>query len=477
MTSKRTVFFFLLPVVLSFFLHVYVLKQELRGYHVWRQAQTQTVIYNYCFTDNSIFHPQRFDLTEGTRYVLYEFPLYQWLVAQVDRIFGYSVTWSRLGSFVVFVVLLLGFFRLLGNFFTVEIALITNVFVCFSPILYYYCICPMPDILALCFSIWSLVFFFRYLIDRHWISFLWFCLFLCLATLVKLPYLLFGGVFVYLIYKKRTGNGRQPIALISIIFLLFLLPAFAWYAYAIPTWKNNPVTGGIFDTDKSFLYLLDCFQFNLFSTVPEVIANYSCLFLLLYGIYLFFIKRRLISETKNYFILLFILFSAYFLFELSAIEKVHDYYLMPFIPLIFLVIAYGAKGMYAGKYKWLLFVFILATPMTAWLRMDHRWRDQPAGALKDYLSDQAAIQNIIPRKALCIVDDDNSRYVSLYYLKRNGYSVSQGHMNPEKLKELYAKGANYLVSENGKDYSEEFKDFEVLELFHKDLRIFKLKQK
>src|ERR1044072_8264639 len=322
MTFKRVAFFFLLPVVLSFFLHLYVFRQELRGFHVWRQAQTQTVIYNFCFSDNNILHPQRFDLTHGTTAVLYEFPLYQWLIAQIDKAFGYSVTWSRLGSFIIFIWLLLGFFRLLRNFFSVELALITNALVCFSPLLYYYCICPLPDILALCFSVWSLVFFFRSLNQALWSTFLVFCFFLSLATLVKLQYALFGSVFVYYGYKNLIERRTQDLALRAMILILFMVPAGVWYTYAIPSWGNNPITGGIFRNDKSFLRLLDCFQFNLLSTVPEVIANYACLFLLIYGIYLFFRRGRRLSIEKQYFVVLFILFSGYFLFELPAIEKV-----------------------------------------------------------------------------------------------------------------------------------------------------------
>jgi hypothetical protein len=137
MSNKRAAFFFILPVLLSFLLHFHVLKLDVVGYHAWRQAQTQTVIYNFTFSDNSIFHPQKFDLRSGSTALLYEFPLYQWMIAQVNHIIGYSVVNTRTISFVFFIFLLLAFYRLLLNFVKKEVALITNWLLCFSPLLYY----------------------------------------------------------------------------------------------------------------------------------------------------------------------------------------------------------------------------------------------------------------------------------------------------------------------------------------------------
>lgn len=477
MSDKRIIFFFLLPVFLSFILHFYVFKLDLSGYHVWRQTQTQTVIYNFSFSDNSIFHPQKFDLSNGTTALLYEFPLYQWLIAQVNNVWGYSVMHSRALTFVFFVLLLAGFYKLIRYFFSTEISLIANTLICFSPMLYYYCVTPLPDILALCCAVWALYFFFRFLSSGKTLSFIFFSFFIMCSALIKLPYILFGGVFAWYCYNGIRKKEFSGLVSKLLVFCLSLIPVCAWYLRVIPTWGNNPVTKGIINNNKTVLYLLDCFQFNVLSTVPEVIANYaSCLFLLT-GMYLFYKHRKRLSETQKYFVVLFILFSAYFVFELNAIEKVHDYYLMPFIPLVFLVITYGLRFFYEKKSRILISVMVCLVPLMAWLRMDHRWDEVKPGPIQDYQNYGEAIRKLIPENSICIVDHDESRFISLYYLKRKGYSLFENKINPGLLGNLYSKGATYLVTENRSFVPDIYKDFSFTEVFSKNIRIFKLDHK
>lgn len=477
MTNKKIVFFFLLPILVSFVLHFSILNLDLIGYHVWRQTQTQTVIYNFTFSDNNIFHPQKFDLTSGTTSLLYEFPLYQWIVAQVNNVLGYSVLHTRVITFLIFVFLLLGFYKLVLKFVSKEMALITNVLICFSPLLYYYCINPLPDILALCFAIWSLNYFFEFLKAKKTLHFLMFSFFLMLAALVKLPFILFGGVFVLYAYSEFKNKNSKEALSKGLILVLAMIPVFAWYIKAIPTWKGNGITSGLATNNKTFIYLLDCFQFNLISSVPELITNYaSCLFLVA-GIYLFFKNFKVSISKYKYYFLLFVLFSIYFLFELNMIEKTHDYYLMPFVPLIFLVVAFGANYFWQKNYKKLVLFIACIVPLTAWLRIHERWNTENPGFVKDYLTNQTQIQNLIPPSEKCIVDYDESQFISLYYLKRNGYSLFEKEINPSVLRERYNKGAKYFITENLSINLNDYPEFNFEELYNKKLKIFKLSLK
>jgi len=477
MSNKKIVFFFLLPVLVSFILHFHVLKLDLIGYHVWRQTQTQTVIYHFNFSDNSIFHPQKFDLTSGSTSLLYEFPLYQWIVAQVNNGIGYSVTNTRIITFIIFIFLLWGFYKLLTKFVRTEIALVTNCLLCFSPLLYYYCINPLPDIMALCFSVWCLNAFFKFKSGKQTKHFLAFGFFLMLATLVKLPFILFGGVFILYGYNLLKQKKYKQILLQTLTLLIILIPALAWYIHVIPTWKGNGITSGLINNNKTFSELFDYFQFNLISSVPELLTNYaSCIFLVV-GIWQFFKNIKSLKENVQYLVLLFILLSVYFLFELNMIEKTHDYYLMPFIPLLFFVVAYGVKYFYQKSHiKFILFI-ALVVPLTAWLRIDTRWNLQDPGFVTDYMTEQKQIQSLIPENEKCIIDYDNSHFVSLYYLKRYGYSLFKEQAKEQVLKDRYLKGANYFITENLSINLEEYTEFDFEEVYSKNLRIYKLKLK
>ncbi len=475
--NKKNTLFFLLPVILSFILHVRVLKFDVIGYHVWRQSQTQTVIYNFTFSDNSIFHPQKFDVTTGTSTLLYEFPLYQWVIAQVNNCFGYSVLHTRLLSFLFFVFFLAGFYKLLLKFVSKPIALITNALVCFSPLLYYYCVNPLPDILALGFAAWSLNFFFAFVFSKQGKYFLLFSLFLMLSALVKLPYLLFGGVFLLYAYRAISKKQIKESLIKGLTLLLMLIPVFIWYAKAIPTWTGNTVTSGVLKNSASFLQLLDYFQFNLFSSVPELLTNYAACVFLFVGIFFFFKQRRFTGETHKYFILLLFLFSIYFLFELNLIGTTHDYYLMPFIPLLFLVVAFGVNYFYQKNYIKLLIFIVCLVPLTAWLRINPRWNPETPGFVIDYASEQKFFAELIPQNEKCIIDHDDSHFISLYYLKRQGFSLFKNEISAAVLKDRFLRGGNFLVTENLSLNLNDYPEFDLKELYSKNLKIYKLNLK
>ena len=477
MSTKRIILFFLCPILLSFILHVHVFKLDLIGYHVWRQTQTQTVIYNFNFSDNSILHPQRFDLSTGTTELLYEFPLYQWLIAQVNSVLGYSVMHSRIVTFILFAFFLWGFFRLLKKFVSLKIALITNSFLCFSPHLYYYCVNPLPDIMALTLATWALYFFFSFLHSYKYIYFIGFALLIVLAGLVKLPYVLFGGVFVPYFFAQIRTKQFKKLSLQLLILLVSAIPFILWYAKAIPTWTENGITKGMISNDKTILQLLDYFQHSLISSVPELLTNYATCAFLFMGIFLFFKHKKYCAEQPHYFVIVFFHFALYFLFELNMIEKTHDYYLMPFVPLIFLVVAYGLTYFEAKGYTKFIMLIIVISPLTAWLRIDQRWNSEDPGFTKDYLTYQREIQLIIPPKEICIIDSDDSKFITLYYLKRKGYSLLKEELNSNVLKTYYLKGANYLLTNNESFKESDYPEFHLQNVFSENIKIYKITKK
>jgi hypothetical protein len=470
MPVRTTVLLFIAPILLSLILHLHVFSYDLIGYHVWRQSQTQTVIYNFQHADNDILNPQRFDLGTGTTSLLYEFPLYQWLVAQYNAAFGYNVAHSRAASFLVFGFFLLGFFLLLRSFAGNEVALVTNHLLCFSPLLYYYCVNPIPDVLALCLAIWGLYCFFRFHLTGKIRWFIMFSALISLAALVKLPYILFCTVFfLFCILHYRKEKNR--VSVLSIVFLLFMAPVYFWYARAIPTWSGNPITSGITGNEAGLLQLLDYLQFTILSSTPELLTNYaSCIFLFI-GLYLVAREKRIIFPV-NYLITLLVAFIAYYLYEINLIAKVHDYYLLPFVPFIFLVIASAIKR-YIKRLRLLLVVVLLAVPVTAWLRIDQRWNLEDPGFHPDYLRYSGILKQIIPAESLCVIDSDPTRFVCLYYLKRKGFSLQKNELSEEKLHQLYAKGATILLTEDLRFEPSEFKGFDFVLLFNNKIRAYR----
>lgn len=477
MTKYRRILFFISPVLLSFLLHLQIFKLDVMGIHVWRQSQTQTVIYNFTFSDNNILHPQRFDLSNGSTALLYEFPLYQWLVAQMNHVLGYSVLNTRAFTFLCFVFLCFGFFKWMRLYFKEETALLSAYFLCFSPLLYYYCVNPLPDVLALAFAQWFLVFACRYQLSKKTEQLLIAAFFLMLAALIKLPFILFAVFLVPILISGSAKKGVLKSMAHACLVLCLLIPVVLWYTYAIPSWKGNGITSGIFGNEKSGTELLSYFWFHLVSTFPELISNYAAFPLIALGIY-FGIKNLKVLFNKHLPIsLTFLVVSLYFVFELNMIEKSHDYYLLPFVPFVFVLLAYGLNRTNTSKYKAFVFVLIAIAPLTAYLRVQHRWDVVDPGFNPAYLNEQQTLQSHIPENALCIVDADDSKFIALYYLKRKGYSLYKNELSTQKLKECLSKGASVFVTENLKFDANNFPEFRFEQVYSGGLKIYNILQR
>lgn len=474
MMRHKTILFFLLPILISFLLHARIFNLDVMGVHSWRQSQTQTVIYNFNYSDNSILNPQRFDLSSGTTTLLYEFPLYQWLIAQVNTIVGYSVANTRIMTYIFFVFGLIGFYRLIIKFVSPEIALLTNICFCFSPLMYYYSVNPLPDTLALAFGIWALNFLFEFVARPNNLSFILFSTSLSLAALIKLPYILFGSALI--IYFKGLTKRKDYKEFIERICILTvcLIPVVIWYYRAIQTWSNNPIAQGILNNDKSLSKLIYYLQGNLISTLPELITNYAACPFLILGIFMLFKKKKSWSLAHHYLITTFLFFTAYFLYELNMIKDTHDYYLMPFVPLIFLLVARGIILFYEKGYKKPALFLILLIPVMAWVRMNNAWDPSSPGFNKEYLTKNETFKKIIPENALCIIDHDDSKFIALYFLKRNGYSLGQNEMSAEAIKKFYLKGARYLITDNLNLNLSDYQGLIFKELHVSDLKLYQL---
>lgn len=477
MSTKKAILFFILPIVVSFALHWRVFSLDVMGFHVWRQAQTQTVTYTFSTEHNNILQPLRFDLHDGTREVLYEFPIYQWLVAQINRAIGYSVTHSRFFSFFCFVFFLLAFYNLSRLFFDTKFALLTNALLCFSPLLYYYCVNPMPDIMALCMGTWALYFFFLDRIKSTTLLFSYFLFFLSIATLIKLPYVLFGVVCLpYLRFKVLLYSLKKHWNRLLLIFVFAIAPVL-WYARAIPTWRGNGITQGILGNNKTIWQWLDDLQFNLISSFPELLCNYgSCLFLFV-GVFVFFKHKKWQSQRVAAFTCLFAVLFLYLLFELNMLGKTHDYYLMPFLVPMFLIVTFGLKLVYESAYKWYIVLALIAVPIIAFLRIDHRWNANELGYNRAFSDEQQTVQRLIPKTEKCIVSYDESRYIALYFFKRVGFTLSEGELSANNLNQLHNLGANYLVSIGNNVDTSTFDHHKMQLLYNNQLRVYKISEK
>ena len=260
---------------------------------------------------------------------------------------------------------------------------------------------------------------------------------------------------------------------------LICLPSIIWYVLVISSWNGNGVVTGVFDNKINLFEFWDIFQFNLFSTVPELLVNYATLPFFIIG---FMILLKIINfknQIHTSFLLVSFLASFYFFYEINMITKVHDYYLLPFLPLIFSIVLVGI--IYAVRsenvlIKYLLLLTIIFCPITAYLRCNTRWNIYDPGTTKEYVIYKKKLQSVLPKTAKVIVDNDESNCINLYYLNRKGWGIQKNTLTEDILIERIKIGATHICSDN--DISKlplvkKYLDSLILEI--PPLKIYKLK--
>jgi hypothetical protein len=444
-----------LTALISFGMHYQHFPKDLISMHVWRQTQTQSTIDNFFEEDMNILNPRRNERGNGDGIFRMEFPLMQWLVALTYTFFGQHLIITRISMFLVGLLSVLGMFHLFRSIFRNETVAIIGAWAFnFSPSFYYHTLNPLPDNLALCCSIWGLVFFFQWHRARKLILLYTSALFIGIGALCKLPFILYFCVpFVYILHSASRTGLTKNIRALSIAMTTSIILPLSWYIAVIPGWESNPIVAGILDNGGSLVQWLDYLQHNLISTLPELLINYAAMPLFLLGLFTILRDRPMNDFRFKTFATLGIVLIAYYLFESNAIAKVHDYYLFPFYPVLFASVAYGGGQLINSDRKWKRYscIFLMSImPLTCYLRMQTRWDLESPGFNKDLLEHKDDLRHAIPNDALVVVGNDESHFIFLYYVDKKGWAFSNDDLNPLSLDAMIKNGAGFIYTDSKK---------------------------
>jgi hypothetical protein len=472
-----------IPVV-SLIMHWYVFGLDLVGIHVWRQTETQHVINNFYREDMNILHPRVNNMGNRDRLLLLEFAVMQWIFALFFKVFGSHVVISRILSFIIGLFSAYGMFYLADRSFknkgTAAIAAWTF---SFSPLFYYYTLNPLPDNFAMCFAIWSVGLFYEHILTGKMKYVVWSAVCMGLSVMAKLPFVLFGAFMAawYLgkLWRKEVSAGK--VIGVAAIYLLAMAPAAAWYAWVIPQWKHMVVLKGVFDTKQSGSQMMDIAVGTLTSLLPELLINYGSV--LFFVASFFFMYKNKVFRDKRFPLFFWwamaVLF--YYVFEMNTINLVHDYYLFPFLPLIFLMVAYGAAELLKLPNKVMrgfCMLCLCILPLTAFVRTYSRWDvATDPGFPKVFYTNKQEIRNLTPKDALVVAGGDETEQVYLYYIDRKGWTYQDETLDSARLGAFMRDGAQYLFTTNGVDSKEDIRSLLGEKIYDKEnLRVYKLKR-
>lgn len=438
--------------LLSVAMHWKAFQADLMGRHVWRQVQTQAVVVNFYEEDFNILNPRLDVRGSGDGIDRKEFPLMQWLFAGVYKVVGKHLIVSRILTFLIGLGSLAGMFFLTKILFKDRLAsFIATWALNFSPAFFYYTVNPLPDNFALCCAIWGLAFFHRWYERRSLTALLAASFLISLAALCKLPFVIYFTVpflcfFIEFLQKREFAKFARRVLTSG----LFLIPPVVWYAWVIPGWQGTDVVAGIFDNQFPVEKLLRFALDNLVSTLPEMLLNYASLPFFIAGFYFIFTRKAYKNVQFKLLAALGFAASAYFFYELNMIANVHDYYLFPFVPLLFILVCYGALHVLKGpaKMMWPALFLLFLMPFTAYLRIQNSWNPESPGFNRDWLKYKNELRAAAPDDALCVVGNDDSYQIFFYHINKKGWAFTENRLNAPLLKGMISEGAQYLFSDS-----------------------------
>ena len=398
------------------------------------------VARNFHEIDANIFYP-RIDIAgELTGITGMEFPLLNYLIYLVSRIFGYQHWYGRLINLFISSFGLWFFYKLAKKYFTSQVSFYATIILAVS-IWFQFSRKIMPDTFAMSFIVASIYYGTNYFetkrLPKKYLHLLCYVLLMMLGVLSKLPsgYLLV--VFGLFIFSSQIGLREKLIFVFASS--LGLIPVLIWYFYWVP-------------------YLVDNFGFwhysmgkNLEQGVREIIQNIpdtlskfydTAIKYIGFAAFLFGLVYSIIKKEKIVLLLFVISFLSFcvIIFKAGFYFPHHDYYVIPFVPVMALIAGYGLTQIANSK---IAIILLIAISMEGIANQHHDFRIKETNL---YLLDlETELDKISHPDDLIIIN--SSKYPTpMYFAHRKGW-VNSNEMieDPAYINELTDKGLTFIL--------------------------------
>lgn len=342
-------------ILLFFVVRLYgIFFPPLEVSHNWRQTTVTMVARNFVEDGADILHPKIDIAGEKSGITGMEFPVLNYLIYLVSCLFGYEHWYGRLINLIVSSLGIWYFYRLIKQYFQEEIAFNAGIVLLFS-IWYTYSRKIMPDTFSVSLMIAGLYYALQYLEHGHFKNLVSSALLVLIGTLAKLPaaYLL---ILLSLPYLSKQFVLKNKIVLALSLGLALAFPM--WYYFRWVPYLETNFGFHHFFMGKSMATgskeLIEHWPETL-SKFYDIAIKYVAFAFLLWGLLMAFRKK----ET-----LLLRLFFIGFIGFLPIMLKGgftfyhHAYYIIPFVPLMALMSAYGISTLPSIRWKTIVLVAI-----------------------------------------------------------------------------------------------------------------------
>jgi 4-amino-4-deoxy-L-arabinose transferase-like glycosyltransferase len=426
-------------IVLFFVIRLFgITNPPLEVGHNWRQTTVAMVARNFLEVDNHILYP-RIDIAgEKTGITGMEFPLLNYLIYSVSEVFGYQHWYGRLINLIISSLGLWFFYKLVRKYFSEQTSFYSTVILAVS-VWFHFSRKIMPDTFSMSMVIACIYYGSNYLEFRknQYLHLLGYLAIMVLGLLSKLPagYLL----IVFGIFFLNKEISIQKKIIFSLVTLVGLIPVAAWYFYWVPHlvveygfwhfFMGNSIGQGFNEIIENSGQTLGRF----YNTALKYIGFAAFVF----GLIISIIKK----EWKIYalFALTFMCFLI-LVFKAGFTFAHHNYYIIPFVPVMALVAGYGLSKIKSQK---IALILLVAISIEGIANQHHDFRIKEKS--EKILNLEKDLDTVSQRSDLILI---NSGYypTPMYFSHRKGWVNSNEKIEDEQyIEELKKRGLKFIV--------------------------------
>lgn len=438
-------------IVLFFLLRLIgITNPPLETGHNWRQSLTAMIARNFLETDNNILYP-RVDMAGDLSGIIgSEFPLFNYVIYLFSLLFGYSHWYGRLINLIVSGFGTFAFYKLIEKLTDKKIAF-NSTLIFLASIWFAFSRKIMPDTFSVSLVLMGLQCCSSYLQTGSKLKLLLFFVFTTLGMLCKIPALSLLAPVILIFYSPKIEHQKK-ISVFAGSFLSLLL-VWLWYFQWVPLLLNQYhyqlyFPKGILEGLREIIPLAKSFFQKFYF---DALSSYSSIPFVLAGIFLIFKESN--QNLKMGFGLLTLTFLVFTL-KTGAVFPQHNYYIIPFVPVMAFTAGYAISKLPSQYLKVALFLLLTE----AMLNQQHDFFLKESEKYKLQL-EQICNQNI-GKKDLIVINGGNSPQ-TIYFCNRKGWTIENEKVNHTNLMELKEKGAAYFILDKSRMNSS-FKDFPLI---------------
>ena len=400
-------------ILLFFVIRLFNINSPIFDSHNWRQSDGYAIARNFFEIDANILYPRIDHAGNLTGIMGSEFPIMNYLVFGLYKIFGVDWWQGRLLNLIVSSLGCFFFYKIIFNFFKKEAAF-PAALVLLSSLWFSHSRKFMPDIFSTSLVIIAVYFGLSFLYkkkNRHLIIYF---ILIGFGLLSKLPAFVMTALLVPAIFEANIQLKSKMI--FGLVSVLAIVPAIWWYFYWAPKLTSDYGFYYFFmgsDIETSVSFLLGEWQ-NTFRRFYFDAVGFTG-----FAFYVLGVGYCLIKKEKQ----LLIFFGSVFILQLVFMLKGgetfahHTYYIIPFIPAMALL-----AGVFIGRVKtnWIKIAFIIAIVAEGVLNLQHDFMPKTS---QHYLLELEKITDKYTSKSDLIAINNGMNPKFLYLAHRKGWAV------------------------------------------------------